>query len=106
MNLRRQFLRLLAPVNQHKEYLRSLREIFVNIFNKAIPILLLIAIALVIYDFGFKPFWRQSKLVNIWIRVILDILVVLMGFRILLNLVIPQKRRVRIFTIAGWIFIL
>lgn len=106
MNLRRQFLRLLAPVNQHKEYLRSLREIFVNIFNTAIPLLLLIAIALVIYDFGFKPFWRQSKLVNIWIRVILDILVVLMGFRILLNLVIPQKRRVRIFTLAGWVFIL
>ena len=106
MNLRRQFLRLLAPVNQHKEYLRSLREIFVNIFNKAIPVLLLIAIALVIYDFGFKPFWRQSKLVNIWIRVILDILVVLMGFRILLNMAIPQKRRVRIFTIAGWVFIL
>ena len=86
MNFKLRLLRLIAPASRHKDHLWSLRDIFSTICNIAIPALLFIAIGLVIYDFGFKPFWRQSNLVDIWIRIILDLLSILMGVRLILDL--------------------
>jgi trk system potassium uptake protein len=58
------------------------------------------------YDFGFKPFWRNSSTVNFWFQFLLDVLTLLMAVRLLLDLSIKRKRWVRFFTIAGWFFIL
>ena len=74
--------------------------------NIAIPFLLLVSVGLVIYDFGFKPFWRNSSTVNFWFQILLDALTILMAVRLLLDLSIKRKKWVRFFTIAGWFFIL
>lgn len=70
-----------------------------------IPLLLVIAVGLIIYDFGFKPFWSNHAEINRWLQVVLNALVCLTGLRLLLELFQKKKKWVRILTIAGWFFI-
>lgn len=69
-----------------------------------IPFLLILAVGLIIYDFGFKPFWSNHIQINRWLQVVLHALVVFTGLRLLLELFKKKKKWVRILTIAGWFF--
>lgn len=71
-----------------------------------IPLLLSVAIGIAIYDFGFKPFWSNNDEINLWLRVILDMLVVVTGLRLLLDLFKKKKRWVRVLTVGGWVFLI
>lgn len=70
-----------------------------------IPVLLAVAVGVIIYDFGFKPFWSNHAEINLWLRVLLDALVVVTGLRLLLDLFKKKKRWVRFLTVSGWVFI-
>jgi Trk-type K+ transport system membrane component len=70
-----------------------------------IPALLAIAIGIVVYDFGFKPFRSNPAAINVWLRVLLDTLVVATGLRLLLDLFKQKKQWVRFLTILGWSFL-
>jgi Trk-type K+ transport system membrane component len=70
-----------------------------------IPALLAIAIGIVVYDFGFKPFRSNHAEINVWLRVLLDSLVIATGLRLLLDLFKQKKRWVRFLTILGWAFL-
>jgi potassium uptake TrkH family protein len=89
-----------------KVIFRQLQGNLLVFCNIIIPFLLLVSVGLVIYDFGFKPFWRNSSTVNFWFQILLDVLTILMAVRLLLDLSIKRKKWVRFFTIAGWFFIL
>lgn len=71
-----------------------------------IPILALFGFGLVVYDFGFKPFWQNSPIVIFWGKVVLNALAIFLGLRIFLNLFIVKKRWSRFFNFFGWLFIL
>jgi len=77
----------------------------VQILNWAIPGLLLVCFALVIYDFGFKEFRGNSTSINLWLTVLLDLVVVLMAGRLVLELFARKKVWTRLFTLAGWLFL-
>jgi hypothetical protein len=70
-----------------------------------IPALLAIAIGIVVYDFGFKPFRSNHAEINVWLRVLLDTLVIATGLRLLLDLFKQKKQWVRFLTILGWSFL-
>ncbi|HZH36741.1 MAG TPA: potassium transporter TrkG, partial [Flavisolibacter sp.] len=70
-----------------------------------IPSLLAIAIGIVVYDFGFKPFRSNHAEINVWLRVLLDTLVIATGLRLLLDLFKQKKQWVRFLTILGWSFL-
>ncbi|RYZ50329.1 MAG: hypothetical protein EOO14_19495, partial [Chitinophagaceae bacterium] len=70
-----------------------------------IPLLLTMLVGIVIYDFGFKPFWSNHTGINLWLTVLLDILVVATGLRLLLDLFTKKKKWVRVLTVAGWAFV-
>lgn len=76
------------------------------ICNTAIPILLFLALGLVIYDFGFKPFWKNSRTLNFWMQVLMDLLSLLIGIRLLVELFSPKKKWTRILNFSGWVILL
>lgn len=77
----------------------------VHILNWAIPGLLLVCFGLVIYDFGFKAFRGNSAAINLWLTVLLDLVVVLMAGRLVLELFARKKVWTRLFTLSGWLFL-
>ncbi len=89
-----------------KNFLRNTRQVVQRSISGTIPFILFLAVGLVIYDFGFKPFWSNSNALNLWLRVLLDVLVAMMGVRLLFDLFKKRKAWVRVFTIVGWFFIL
>jgi trk system potassium uptake protein len=84
---------------------RDVQQSLLQASNVLVPLFLFVGVALVIYDFGFKPFWRNSPTVNFWMQFILNALSILMLVRILLRLFVTKKLWSRIFNIAGWVFI-
>jgi Trk-type K+ transport system membrane component len=71
-----------------------------------VPSLLFMCVAIVVYEFGFKPFWTNHAQINLWLRVLFIVVAILTGFRLLLELAIPKKRRVRFLGIFVWLFVL
>nr|MBA2760912.1 hypothetical protein [Segetibacter sp.] len=53
----------------------------IDYINALVPAILLLALAIVIYEFGFKPFWSNHVGINFWHRTILTAVVVLTGTR-------------------------
>ena len=88
-----------------RTFLFQAQQGLLQVCSVLIPLLLSIAIGIAIYDFGFKPFWSNNEEINLWLRVILDALVVVTGLRLLLDLFKKKKRWVRVLTIAGWFFL-
>ena len=86
-------------------FINNLHQVLLEICGLLIPIVAFLGISLVIYDFGFKPFWRNSPTVLLWGQIILNALVVLLGARLFLRLFISKKRWSRIFNLVGWLFI-
>lgn len=106
MNMNRRLARWIAPFYRIKTQIKEVAQLLTSICRTAIPVLLLLCVALAVYDFGFQPFWINNRSLNFWLQALLDLLAVLMGLRLLLDLFVPKKKWARIFTLAGWLFIL
>jgi potassium uptake TrkH family protein len=76
-----------------------------SILSIVVPAILVLCFGIVVYEFGFKPFWSNHRSVNVWLEVLLTMLTILLAARIILELFLPKKRWVRIFNIAGWFFL-
>ena len=87
-------------------FINNLHHILLEACGVLIPIFCFLGMGLVIYDFGFKPFWRNSATVIFWSQIVLDALTVLLGARLFLRLFTPKKRWSRIFNFVNWVFIL
>jgi trk system potassium uptake protein len=87
-------------------YLNQAQTGLLQLSNVVIPLLLSLAIGIAIYDFGFKPFWSNHHEINVWLRVILNLLVVFTGLRLMFDLFKKKKKWVRFLTIAGWAFLI
>ncbi len=71
-----------------------------------IPFFCFVGVGIVMYDFGFNPFARNSAGVNFWGQVVLNALVLLLGTRLLLRLSTRKKTWSRIFNLIGWLYLL
>jgi Trk-type K+ transport system membrane component len=105
LNRKRIYIRARRFWLDSKNLLLSIRKFILTLISGLIPFFLFLSVGLIIYDFGFKPFWANSPLVNLWLRILLDALVVMMGLRLLLDFAKFKKRWVKILTIAGWVFL-
>ncbi|HZI01864.1 MAG TPA: potassium transporter TrkG [Flavisolibacter sp.] len=103
---RRLFINLTRNWYNLKSFFREIQKEALQVCSVAIPALLFIALGMVIYDFGFQPFWSNNIRFNFWLAIILDILIILMGLRLVLDFFIQKRIWARFFTIAGWVFVL
>ena len=87
-------------------FINNLHQVLLDACAVLIPFFCFIGITLVVYDFGFKPFWRNSPTVLFWSQLVLDALAILLGVRLFLRLFVEKKNWSRIFNLAGWLFIL
>lgn len=87
-------------------FINNLHQILLEACAILIPIFCFLGMGLVLYDFGFKPFWRNSATVIFWSQIILDALAVLLGLRLFLRLFTEKKRWSRIFNLVNWLFVL
>jgi potassium uptake TrkH family protein len=84
----------------------NLHQILLHICALLIPFFAFIGFSLVLYDFGFKPFWRNSETINFWCQIVLNVLSILLGIRLLIRLFGLKKMWSPIFNLVGWLFIL
>lgn len=89
-----------------RDFFFETQKSLMQLCNTAVPMLLSVAIGIAIYDFGFKPFWSNHDKINDWLDIVLKLLVLFTGLRLLLDLFKKKKKWVRIFTIAGWAYLL
>ena len=87
-------------------FINNLHQVLLEACAVLIPIFCFMGMGLVIYDFGFKPFWQNSETVIFWSRIVLDALAFLLGLRLLLRLFTHKKVWSRIFNGINWLFIL
>ena len=78
----------------------------IDYINAFVPLLLFLALALVIYEFGFKPFWSNHDSIHFWLHVVLLVVTILTGIRLFLELFVPKKSKARIFNFIGFLFAL
>jgi potassium uptake TrkH family protein len=103
--LKYSFLRLRR--NLHNNVVEgNWHQTFLPILNVAITLLLFAAFMVVLYDFGFKPFWSAAPLVDFWLNIALHVLTVLITIRLVVELFIPKKRWTRILNLVSWFFII
>ena len=86
-------------------FINNMHQVLLEACGVLIPIFCFLGMGLVVYDFGFKPFWRNSASVIFWSRIVLDALTVLLGTRLLLRLFVEKKKWSRIFNLVNWLFI-
>lgn len=87
-------------------FAKNLHGVLLDACAILIPIFCFVGVSLVVYDFGFKPFWRNSRTVIIGSQIVLDALAILLGLRLFLRLFISKQRWSRIFNLVGWLLIL
>lgn len=85
---------------------RKAQQTVLLVINAAIPFFLFLAVGLVIYDFGFKPFWKNSHTLNTWMQLLLNLLCILIGVRLLAELFTTKKKWTRLLNFTGWVVIL
>jgi len=86
-------------------FINNLHQVLLEACAVLIPIFCFMGISLVLYDFGFKPFWQNSTTVIFWAQIVLDALTVLLGARLFLRLFTEKKKWSRIFNLINWLFI-
>ncbi|HZF66241.1 MAG TPA: potassium transporter TrkG [Chitinophagaceae bacterium] len=89
-----------------KHIVYVIRQVLLKLCALLIPLFLLVAVGLVVYDFGFKPFWAGSYTLSLWLQRILYVLCLLLGVRWLLELSVARKRMTRILTFLGLLLFL
>lgn len=70
-----------------------------------VPSLLFVCVCIVVYEFGFRLFWRNNPTINFWLQLLLVIVSVLVGVRLVLELFLQKKIWARIFTVFVWLLI-
>lgn len=85
---------------------RNAQLFWLPAFNAAITFFLFAGLGLVIYDFGFRPFWSNSKSINTWMQLVLDVLSILLAVRLFLELFITKKKWTRTLNVISWLFAL
>jgi phosphoglycerol transferase MdoB-like AlkP superfamily enzyme len=84
----------------------GLHHKILDYINAFVPALLILALAIVIYEFGFKPFWKNHEGVNFWLEIVLVVVITLTGVRLLLDLLVPRKLSARILAFTAFLFAL
>jgi trk system potassium uptake protein len=74
----------------------------IDYINAVVPVLLFIAFSIVLYEFGFKPFWNSYSAIDFWLQVLLTTVVCLTGIRLLLELFLKKKPSARVFNFLGF----
>lgn len=74
--------------------------------NIMVPCLLLISFSIVIYEFGYKPFWGNNAKINFWLSFLLKLSSMLIAVRLSLGTLIGKRRWVKFFTIGGLLFLI
>jgi len=92
--------------NRNQIRLQRAQQMLLLICNTAIPFLLFLAFGLVVYDFGFKPFWKNSQTLNFWMQLLLNLISLFIGIRLIAEFFSHKKRWTRILNIIGWVVIL
>jgi potassium uptake TrkH family protein len=77
-----------------------------QLLNFIIPLLLLLCFGVVIYEFGFKPFWSNQPKINYWLSLLLILLSIALTIRVALEGFIKKKRWVRALNVSGLLFLL
>lgn len=88
-----------------RAFIAASQKVILSVCQFTIPVLMAIATGIVIYDFGYKPFWSNDTDINLWLQVLLEMLVVLLATRMLLDYFNKRKPWVRILNAVGWLFI-
>ncbi|WP_165957998.1 TrkH family potassium uptake protein [Segetibacter sp. 3557_3] len=78
----------------------------IEYINAFVPSLLAVALGLVVYEFGFKPFWSNHDAINFWLQIIMLIVSLLAAVRLSLEMAVSKKKLARVFNIAGVVFAL
>ncbi|WP_207492718.1 TrkH family potassium uptake protein [Aridibaculum aurantiacum] len=92
---------------KHTRFIKeSWNERLLRWIGAAVPALLFVCVAIVVYEFGFRTFWSNDDTINSWLQVLLFIICALVGARLLLELLVPKKKWARFFTVVVWLFIL
>ncbi len=71
-----------------------------------IPLLLFVCLSIIIYEFGFRPFYSHNNTVNFWLQFFLIAISILFGLKLLLEIFLKKKKWVRLLSVITWIFIL
>ncbi|MGV3528624.1 MAG: TrkH family potassium uptake protein [Flavisolibacter sp.] len=88
-----------------KAFLAGAKRFILQICTFAIPLLLFLAVALGVYEFGFRPFWSNSSLLNFWLSLLLDLLVIFMGVRLFFDFFQKKRMRTRVVNVGGYVFV-
>lgn len=78
----------------------------IDYINAVVPSLLLLALGLVIYEFGFKDFWYNHPSVTRWLHPILIAVCFLTFCRLLLELFVRKRLKARVINAIGFLFAL
>jgi trk system potassium uptake protein len=84
----------------------ALHEKIILYINIVVPSLLFITLALAIYEFGFRAFWKNHPSIDLWYKVILNVVLLLVGARLVLELFSIRKTSARIFNLVSFLFAL
>jgi trk system potassium uptake protein len=106
MNSLKRFIQTLNKRFKTKIFFRDVQQSLLQASNILVPFFLFLAAGLVVYDFGYKPFWRNSQTINLWTIFVLDVLAIIMAARLVMEVFIIKKKWVRIFNIVCWLIIL
>ena len=85
---------------------QGIHEKIIACINVIVPCLLFITLALAVFEFGFKAFWRNHASINFWFKILLNLVVVLLAIRLLSELFTVRKPRTRIFNLISFVFAL
>jgi len=94
----------LKSKNTFNNIIKGLNDEILLGIKVAVPCLLFICFGIVVYEFGFKPFWANHKKISFFLELLLSIVTILLAARLILEFPIPKKRWVKVFTIGGWFF--
>ena len=89
-----------------KYIFREFKQVLEKLCAYLIPVLLFLAVGLVVYDFGFKPFWGPGSSINLMLKTLMYSLSVLMGLRLVFQFYDQRKKLSRILMVLGWLFVL
>lgn len=74
--------------------------------NLMVPALLLLCFSIVIYEFGYKPFWSNNVKINFWLSFLLKVSSILIAIRLAFETLVNKSRGVKYFTIGGLLLLI